>query len=1009
MLFASPVRRRLLNASSTFATGLAIAASFAATPVLAQDLEEDGDGLVSGTAPDTAIVVTGSRIRRDGSGEATPLAVIDAQVVEDRGYTDAAQILNSTPSIVPDLSQADGTGASSGSGQQFPNLFGLGAGRTLTLVNGRRMVTSSSGLGDSQVDANIIPLGLLDRIDVVQGGGAAVYGSDAIAGVVNYQLKDDFEGIELDAQAGISDRDDYHTYSARATFGANFDDNRGNIAVDFGYSESPLLRSADRPLTALGRVTTGNPLDTGPNDGIPSVAELFDARFYAFNENGVIFTTPAPFPNFIARIDGVPQQFGPDGTLIPYDPGAVAGIPFASGGDGFRYNALTALRSGVERYTANAIGHYDLTEGLTLRAEALYARTEGEEIPQGFSRTVLGQGNSGFILILPNNPFITPEARAQLVQASPGFAFGQPLFLSKIFTDLVNPVQETNTDTYRGLLALEGDFSLGARDLYWSLSGSYAQVDGSERSVQVDNQKFNNAIFAVGGGGQAFCLINVDGNPDNNDPACAPINPFGTGNISDAARNYVSVIAGGDYTNKQTDLLATLGGDLFSLPAGWAQFSLAYEHRDEQVDFVPLPANQQGLFGTGTPELPQSAGFNTDELSGELLIPLVSYDMNVPAIRSLELSLAGRLVDNSIAGEETVWDIGGRWEPVAGVTLRASRSRNFRAPTLTQLFAPSSTALTPIGIDPCDADRITSGPNPDQRRASCLALFQANPGFGVLPDGSNAGASAADRLAGFQNPAENFQVATVTSGGNPDLRNEISDTLTYGIVLQPDFLPGLTFTADRIEIDLEDGLSAFTTSDFAAACFDNATPDPDVCNAFERLAGPMGNNPGGTIISGTTTTFNAGVVRYRGEVYTLSYSFAPEGLGAFQVGIAATHNALLETSVTGETFVRTDDSYLLPDWRGRLNVNWSSGPVRLSYQAEYLDGTKSDFDATVENDPNPFLDSNLVHSISGQFDLGLVELRAGIDNFTDEQPSYPRPSYGDILGRRYFAGIKLTY
>lgn len=1006
----SPIRLALLSGSACIA--------FLATPAsLAAQTSDDtaGDAVpaaASTAAPaDNMIVVTGSRIRRDVADEGTPITVLGEEVVEDRGYTSAAEALNQLTVNSPALSQADNSGEGSGSGQQFANLFGLGAGRTLTLVDGRRMVTSSSGLGDAQVDANIIPLGLLERVEVVQGGGAAVYGSDAIAGVVNYILKDDFEGIELDAQNGISSRGDYHTYSLRGTVGTNFADGRGNIAADVGYSRSPILRFEDRPLSSLARLTVSNPDDTGPNDGIPSVRELLDARFWEFNANGVLFNTPAPFTRFLTQANGTPLQFAPDGTLQAFDPGDEVGIPFASGGDGFSYRNLVGLRTGLERLTANAIASYDLTDGVTIKAQALYAHTEGEEIPQGQSRTILNFGTyAGPVIFTTANPFLSDSARQTLSAARPGFAQGAPIFLSKYFYDLTpSNTQTYTTDTYRGVLGVEGDFSAGWRSFYWSVSGSYARVDGAQRRWDVDNAKYANAIDAVLDGGSIVCAINADADTTNDDPSCAPINPFGDGNVSAAAQQYVSVRAGQDYTNEQIDLLATFGGDLIELPAGSMKFSLAYEHRDESAEFVPLEANRLGLFGGGTMEVAQSGEYNTDEISGELLIPLVSRDMNVPLIRSLEFSAAGRYVDNSIAGAEEVWDLGLRWQPVEGVTLRGSRSRNFRAPTLTQLFAPERTELSSTGIDPCDADRINSGPNPSVRAANCLALFEANPGYGVAADGSNAGASAAERLAGFQDPSENFQRATVTIGGNPDLRNEISDTTTYGIVLQPAFIPGLTISADRIEIDLEDGLSPFTTEDFAASCYDNTDPDPTVCDAFTRLANPDGLNPGGTILRGTTTTFNAGVVQYRGEVYTISYDFSPgDGeWGDFRVALNATHNDLLTTSVTGETFVRTDDTYLKPKWQGRFNLDWERGPLRVSYQAVYLDETKAAFDATIENNPNPVLDSNLTHSISAQFETGPLTLRAGIDNFTDEGPSYPQILYGDILGRRFFVGAKL--
>ncbi|WP_199554348.1 TonB-dependent receptor domain-containing protein [Sandaracinobacteroides hominis] len=986
-------------------------------PVAAQAQQVDG----ADSAED--IVVTGSRIRQSNANLLAPVVEVGQQQLVDRGYVSAADALNDLPSNVPALNQADGTGETSGSGQQFPNLFGLGAGRTLTLVNGRRMVTSSSaigapdGTGDSQVDANIIPVGLLQKVEVYQGGGAAVYGSDAIAGVVNYVLRRDFTGVEVDGQMGIDSRGTYPTQSLRVTAGTNFGGGRGNIAVDLGYSKSPILRFSDRPLSNLGRLTVSNSANTGPDDGIPSVKPIFDARFWPFNANGIIFNAPAPPPQLLTRYNGSPLQFGSDGNVIPYNTGAIQGIPFASGGQGYAYQDLVGLRTGLERFTGNAIGHYDLTDNVRVTGEFLYARTEGTEIPQGNSRTTLNAGSyAGPIAFTINNPFLTAQAKQLLSAARPSFAVGAPLFLSKYFMDLVpDPSQTTTTDTWRGVLGLEGDFALGARDFYWSVSGSYGRVDGKQRGWQVINSRYNNAINAVLSGGQIVCGINADANPTNNDAACAPINPFGNGNVSEAARTYVSTMAGLDWTNEQTDFLATIGGSLFRLPAGDLKFSAAYEHRNEKASFSPLQANLDGSFGSGAPQVAQSGSYHTNELSGELLVPIFGGDFTVPLIHALELKGAFRYVDNSRAGSENVWEIGGRWEPVEGVSLRLSRSRNFRAPSLTQLLAPSSTGIDSTGVDPCDADRISGGPNPAVRRANCLALFAANPGYGVDPDGTGAGLTAAERLARFQNPSENFQRAMVTTGGNPNLKNEISDTWSYGIVLAPSFAPGLTFSADRVEIDLSNGLSPFTTEDFAAACYDNENPDPAVCSAFTRLANADTVSPGGTTITGTTTTYNAGVVRYRGEVFALNYMFGLSDLvggsdkGEFTIHVAATHNSLLETSVTGETFVRTDDTWQAPKWAGTLNIAWQKGPIRLTYQGDYLGKTRAGPDATIENNPNPTLNANYVQSISGQFEIGDLALRAGVTNLTDRGPSYPQIGYGDILGRRFFVGARIRF
>jgi len=968
-------------------------------PLAAQDTTD------SDTEEESAveeIVVTGSRIRRSPVDNVAPTGIIGSEIFNERGYTSAAQALNDFTSNSPALNQAPGNGDSSGSGQQFPNLFGLGTGRTLTLVNGHRFVTSSVGLGDAQVDANIMPTGLIERIDIVQAGGAAVYGSDAIAGVVNYVLRDDFEGIELDAQYGQSSRNDYEEPDFRLTAGMNFDDNRGNVAVNVEYAKSPQLFFSDRPLSNLSRITQGNPADTGPNDGIPSVQEILDAHFWEFNENGVIYNIPAPFAFALTQVNGTPSQFDSNGNIVPYDPGEILGIPFAKGGDGFRYSELAGLRTGVERFNTTLIGHYDITDRITLRGEFLYSSTKGDEVPQGFTKTVLSPAPFNPVMIFNFNPFLSPEAVATLSAASPQFAGGGPLWLSRHFYyDLLpSNVQSNDTETLFGFLGLEGDFDAASRNWYWSVFASLGHVDGEIRVWDVDNAKFANAIFAIPGPNGPACLINFDGNPNNDDAACAPINPFGFGNISQEASEYVSVMTGQDYTNKQFDFLASIGTSLFTLPGGDLDAVFAYEHRYEDADFVPLPANQAGITGVGAMEVPQSGSYHTNELSAEVLIPIIGGDIARPGFEAVELNGSYRWVDNSIAGTESVWSLGLRWQLVQDLTLRATYSRNFRAPTLTQLVAPQSTSASSVGPDPCDADRISGGPNPDVRLANCQAEWDANPQYGDLAD--------------FQDPAENFIVAQVTTGGNPDLRNETSDTTTYGLVLQPRFLPGFTFSVDRIEIDLTDGLSAFEPTDFMATCYDS-TPQPmEVCDTFQRLSEAEGNNPAGTVITALSTTFNAGVVDYRGEYYFLDYQLPlDDWFGStpnrLSFTVNATHTSKYEVSVTGTSFIRYDNTVTQPDWTTNLTIRYGYGPFSMSYQLFYLSRVLAAPNATIENNPNPVIDSNTTHSLSAQYDWRNFSFRAGVVNLTDKDPSYPQIAYGDILGRRWFVGATARF
>lgn len=982
-------------------TWLALALGLAAPLAFAQDTtdaEEDGE---EETALEE-VIVTGSRIKRSPADQMAPIGTIGSEVFNERGYTSAADALNTFTSNVPELNQAAGDGTSSGTGQQFPNLFGLGSGRTLTLVNGHRFVTSSVGLGDAQVDANIIPTGLIERIEVVQAGGAAVYGSDAIAGVVNYILKDDFDGLELDARYGNTSESDYEQEHFRITWGDNFADNRGNIAINAEYSSMPSLFFSDRERSNLSRITQTNAADTGPNDGIPAVREILDAHFWNFNGNGVMYNIPAPPPFALTQVNGTPVQFGPDGNLIPYNPGQILGIPFGIGGDGFRYSELAGLRTGVERYNAMALGKFDLTDRVTLKAELLYSHTEGEEIPQGYARAVLNgsQPPFGAIQIFNFNPFLTTQAREALIAASPAFGAGAPLWMSRHFYYDLFPsnIQETETDTMYALLGAEGDFDGGGRNWYWTAHASFGRVEGETRAWDVHNGRFANAIFAVGGPNGPACLVNIDGNPGNDDAACAPLNPFGAGNISQEAADYVSVMAGQEYTNDQFDFLATIGTDLFTLPAGEVQTVFAYEHRDEEADFVPFEANQLGVTGVGIKEVPQSGSYNTNELSAEILVPLLT---DVSGTKALEFNGTYRYVDNSIAGSESVWSTGLRWQIVDSFTLRTTYSNNFRAPTLTQLISPQATGLSNTGFDPCDADRINAGPNPAVRRANCEAEWAANPQYGDL--------------ATFQNPSENFSLAQVTTGGNPNLRNELSDTFTYGLVFQPEFVPGFTFSADRIQIDLTDGLSAFLPTDFMAACYDSQPQPADICATFTRAQVATVDYRAGTTLTALSTTFNAGVVKYEGEYYVLDYqlpigSIFGSGESHLSLTLDATHNTRYETSVTGTSFTRLDNTVQQPDWVSRFNARWIVGPLLFSYQLYYLSDVLSGPDATIETTPNPNIASNTTHSASLTWDISeMFSVRGGVDNFTDKQPAYPTISHGDILGRRWFVGATARF
>jgi iron complex outermembrane receptor protein len=1006
------VKKQLCASSALGGTILlitALAPSFAAAqerPAAGQQVEE--------------VVITGSRIRTTDTTTPAPVNILSPKVIEDRGFTQVGQALNETTSITPSLQRNTGIGSPVANVQNYPNLFNLGAGRTLSLVNGRRMVTTASGLDDAAVDTNIIPLGLLERVDIVQGGGAAVYGSGAIAGVVNYVLKKNFEGATVDAQYSITSKGDYPIYSFRGTVGHNFLDGRANVAVNVDYSKSDSLLFTDRERSAEVPFAGTNPANKTATDGIPATVYFTNTKTWSSSFNGILWKDTGNTAASLLQVGGKPVQFDAAGTsLIPYNTGTIVFSNLAQGGDGVDYNSKSSLFAGVERFAGTLIGNYKLTDDINLSTELLFARTRSSDPrarsrPLQFDNTGAAAGGTFSFDVTNKNAYLTPTEIAQLNAASPTFASGGTIYLGKFFSDLIPTTnQTTETQTWRALISADGSFNRFGRNFDWNVSFSGAGVDYNLTGWSLNQQRLRNAANAVkNSSGQIVCAINA---VTVVDPNCAPLNIFGTGTISDAARQYVIVQSGQaqgatqvPYSNDQTDFLASLSGDVVKLPAGEAKFNVTYEHRTENVDAIPLEADRLGLIGAQAPTPAVTGKYNTNELAGELLVPVISPDMNIPLMRGLDLNGSYRFVDDSIAGKEKVWGLGLRWDVGYGLTIRSSLSRNFRAPTLNQLIAPATQNVS-TATNPCSNTAILSGSNPAVRQANCLALFTANPAFGATT-ANPAGSSAAARLAGFNDIGNNFRRVLVTTSGNPDLKNEISHTLTYGLVYQPSYVPGLTLTIDRIQLDLRGALSSFTATSFLATCFDSAPQPAGICATSTF-------NPDGTLATGTATTYNAGFVKYHGTIYNLNYRFdlaralrQDADYGQITFGVDATNNTMRISSVTGLDLTRTHHTTSQPFWVVKPTIQWVRGPLRVNYTMFYLPSEPQNYTDTVENASILPVKANIRHNISTEYRFSKYAVRFGINNFTDEPPSFPYGAgYGDIIGRQYFVGLKANF
>lgn len=1035
MVVATPGWAQQQTAGQTPPTGAASSDS-ATTATVA-------DSAASTTDSAQEVVVTGSRIRQTtDTGAAAPVALIDNALISARGFTNAGQALGELTSMAPQHIATSSDGVTTGLtgqgaiGANYPNLFNLGSGRTLTLINGRRTISTSGGLGDEAVDANIMPLGLLRRIDVVQGGGAVVYGSGAIAGVVNYVLKDDFKGVNLDVQAGQTSRWDYPTGSARLTAGTDFADHRGNIAMDFEYSDTGFIRSRDRARSLAGTFSVQNSVPGAGTNGIPLATYIQNINLPQISANGTLLSSASLFgASALLKVNGSAVRFNDTGdALVPFDPGTTVPqlIIGAYGGD---YDNVWGDSRGatvvpqVTRYVANIVGHYDLTDDIKLSTELTYAKIranapDARDIDSNYANYLAGVPGLAPLFYTKNNAYLTPTEISQISAVSPTFAAGGAIPLGKGDWRQLYPNNDpsiTNTtNTYRGVVAVDGKFDWAGRNFYWSASYEHSESHLLISGLYPIDSRLRKAIDAVrNSSGQIVCSVNADADPANNDPACVPINMFGSQPLNSAQRNYILANSGigtggtaSPSVNKQDDALVTLGGELFKLPAGPLQFSASYEHRAESEAFNPLDADREGLVLTLIPVKPAKGSFNTEELSGELDIPVLGEGFSLPLIRQFDLNASYRYVDHSLAGKAGVYGAGFKWKVFDSLRLRGSYSRNFRAPNLSQLLLPSSSTNGGI-VNPCAPDQIGLGLAPATRRANCLALFQANPTFGTgssalgITQTTPVGASAETRLANFIRATN--ATGVVTTSGNPDLQNEIANTFTYGFVFEPKFIHGLMISADRINLKLHDAIVQLTPTQFAASCFDTPGATGGVCNMFTY-------DSSGQIVTGTSTAYNAGSYKLKADTFTVNYNlplnniFSGADLGVLNFGVQATHNRLQSQTVAGST-TRFDNTPALPDWTGRADVRYSLGRLRLNYTLDYLSRVKISFDATTANAPDfmAYVKENIRHSVSAEYALGRITVRAGVNNLTDKAPSYPTTYYGDLVGRSFFLGANVSF
>ncbi|HEX8026823.1 MAG TPA: TonB-dependent receptor [Vicinamibacterales bacterium] len=1036
----------------------AIGAALAATGADAQTAPDNAASVAPAVTPapqtsnsaDDEIVITGSRIaRRRGDETASPLQTITSQDLDARGYQTVAQALNELPSFgVPGASPVGFNQSSFGAGQSFVDFLGLGSQRTLTLVNGRRFVSGNTssifgptGSGGNQVDLNVIPTKLIDRVETVAAIGAPIYGSDAIAGTINIILKKDYEGLDVDAQSGVSARGDAPDYRLRFLAGKNFAGGRGNITIAGEYDESKGLFFDDRRQTSSDNRFAPSTTGSGPqpiyaDNRLPSVSPYGIPLVGGANVGLDLTLTPQqsnlflgdPTLNFgVNNAAGVQLKFDQNGNLTPINYGKTIGpndsfSVFTSGGNGFSLRDVENLLTDIKRYSANAELSYNLTDDVHLFGEAWYSVSQGRNLANQpvYNSGLFGAAGSrdGNLIVSINNPFLSPQARATILQeitnnplSDQNNPFGDPslvginqdyFYLGRANVDLSSGVSTGKSEIMRFVGGLDGKVHvLPAGDWHFEAYFNYGRAHVTSRNPELNEQNFLNAINAVSVNGQIVCAPGYTNSPIATlSSTCAPINPFGA-QISQAAKDYITTIATPDNVNNQYDGVISIAGPLFKLPGGDFAFALGYEHRAEDSSFNPGAfyfgsgtgdSSQRGSYGRSVPIDPVFGKYHTNEIFGELNADLISDKNNVPFVRELSIQTAGRYIWNSQSGGDPTYTIQGRYAPIKDITFRAAFTRAVRSPSITEAFNPTSSAFG-FATDVCDKNLRNSGPAPATRAANC---------------------ATAGVPAGFSSLSNDRSFQTFTFG-NADLKNEKSNNFTAGVVLTPRFIPGFSATVDYVDITLKNAISQFSNSQVVAACYDATNfPNNQFCNLITRdFSGtPASNNNYAQLSDVGTTYFNSAQLNYKGILAEISYRTRSDFLGkGSHIGLDINYQYLdnLSTIVTaGSAPVHTSNSVGYSQNKGVATIRYDNGGFFGQVQVNYIGKARIDPDTALNFYSVPYVNAFTYVNLSLRYDVGKhFSINADVDNVFDAKAPYPYPASGGTT--TYFQGILGTY
>ncbi len=1042
--------------SCLLSIAVAMALAFGTSTASAQEDEEE-------TIEE--VVVTGSRIQRAAYDNLQPGVAVDSEYLDNRGYTNVADAINEVPAFGLPLSNS-GRQDSQSIGQNFANAFGLGTQRTLTLLNGRRVVSQATpGLGGVaapgsglQVDLNMIPTIMIDRVETIFVGGAPIYGTDAIAGAVNLIYKKDFEGFAFDVQTNMDQRGDAGSTRLRGLWGANSADGKGNVMLGLEFARTDATLVTDNDLAGRGTAhcenaagglsARGLPLLV-PDDGIPDTIICDDAfGVWQVPTSGMpLASLGLVWPNgdnSLRDAQGNSLMFGADGSLITWEQanlGTPRGAFFSVGQDAINNPLFVGLGetnnliAPLDRYIINATGHREVLDGVNLYSEVLFARTESaDNSPDAsFGTVVFGPGVGGVAqLNIAENPHITQEFRDVLVLNGvydPNLADDQYVGISRSNIDIgANSSDFREQNVYRFVVGLEGTFPLLDREWTWDTSLNFGQTNATVRQTDINGKRLALAIDSIRdpATGDIVCRSQIETPPGTFPPTfqeppstdiagCIPFNPIGIQNLTAAQHAYLLQQDYQSTTITQETFELNVAGDLIDLPAGPLAFAGGYIRRQEGSEFLADRASTVG-FDPLTPVQSVSGGYDTDEFYAETLVPLIEKGsrFDVPLISSFQLEAAIRWVDNSLAGKDTTWTVGGRLRPdflglEDSLTLRGNVTTSIRAPSVQELFLPRS-EFNAFAEDPCDDEFSTAGPNPAVRQANCAAEVQTRQANGSLDPNF--------QLAGFVSLAANRTFPQFT-GGNQNLKSEEAESWTAGIVFSPEFVPGLTVSADWTDISIKNEIARLSATQIMNSCYDSVNfPDLDQCTLFERDFDFQ-------VVAPQTGFLNAASRDFAGMIVNFNYDLAETRVagmvpGDIEIFGSMFHVARHERNVTGDSTELLEGERGFEKWRSQLNLRWTRDRIGAMWQARFIGSFQADAQAPAErfSPGQNGADSTWINNATVTYKLTeSMGVRLVIDNVFDNRDSAERRAQTlggtstlpfsplDVIGRRFALSI----